>query len=90
MEKAGNRNGFSFDRPGKYRVVVEGVVNESWAERLGGMKIDTCTHWDNRQITTLVGEMIDQAALSGVLNTLYEAHLTLLSVEFLKNNEYTP
>ncbi len=83
MEKAGNRSGFSFDKPGKYRVVVEGVVNESWAERLGDMKIDTRTHRDNRQITTLVGEMIDQSALAGVLNTLYELHLTLLSVEYV-------
>jgi hypothetical protein len=29
----------------------------------------------------LVGHMTDQAALSGVLNTLYELHLPLLSVE---------
>ena len=87
MKKAGSRSGFSFDKPGKYRVVVEGVVNESWAERLGGMKIDTRTHWDNKQITTLVGEMVDQSALSGVLNALYELHLTLLPVDYLKSDE---
>jgi len=34
-------------------------------------------------VTLLVGHLIDQAALSGVLNTLYELHLPLLSVENL-------
>jgi hypothetical protein len=38
----------------------------------------------DKKVTTLVGEMEDQAALAGVLNTLYELHLPLLSVEFLK------
>jgi hypothetical protein len=31
-------------------------------------------------VTTLKGELGDQAALAGVLNTLYELHLTVLSV----------
>jgi len=34
-------------------------------------------------VTILVGHLPDQAALSGVLNTLYEMHLPLLSVENL-------
>jgi hypothetical protein len=32
----------------------------------------------------LEGELSDQAALAGVLNTLYELHLTLLSVNRLE------
>jgi hypothetical protein len=31
--------------------------------------------------TTLVGQLHDQTALSGVLTTVYSLHLTLLSVE---------
>ena len=34
-------------------------------------------------VTELVGKVRDQAELAGVLNTLYELHLTLLSVEHL-------
>ena len=34
-------------------------------------------------VTELVGKVRDQAELSGVLETLYEAHFTLLSVEML-------
>lgn len=36
-------------------------------------------------VTTITGLMTDQAALSGVLETLYELHLTLLNVEMQKN-----
>jgi hypothetical protein len=34
-------------------------------------------------VTVLAGHLADQAALSGVLNTLYDLHLPLLSVENL-------
>jgi hypothetical protein len=47
------------------------------------MSITTRKRKDYKRVTTLVGTVVDQAALSGVLNTLYELHLTLLSVEFL-------
>jgi hypothetical protein len=34
---------------------------------------------------TLVGQLADQAALLGVLNTIYGLHLPLLSVEYVGN-----
>ncbi len=34
-------------------------------------------------MSTLLGELVDQAALAGVLNTLYELHLPVISVELL-------
>lgn len=36
-------------------------------------------------ISTLLGELSDQAALMGVLNTLYDLHLPVLSVERVSN-----
>jgi hypothetical protein len=38
---------------------------------------------ESKQVTSLIGVLIDQAALAGVLADLYELHLTLLSVEYL-------
>jgi hypothetical protein len=35
----------------------------------------------------LVGWLTDQASLAGVLHTLYDLHLTLLSVELLNGDE---
>ena len=37
----------------------------------------------NSSVTTLVGELADQAALAGLLNTLFELHLSVVSVERL-------
>ena len=83
MPKSETRKSYEFDRPGNYRIRVRGFLDESWSERLGGMYITTCNRGDRKTVVTLVGRMQDQAELSGVLNTLYELHLPLLSVEYL-------
>ena len=72
-----------FDRPGKYLLRVQGLLDESWSEKLGGLSITVNDRDSHSPVTTLVGQLRDQAELSGVLNTLYELHLTLLSVEYL-------
>jgi hypothetical protein len=73
----------AFDRPGKYRIRVKGFLDETWSERLADMTIRSSRQGSQAPVTTLVGELRDQAELSGVLNTLYELHLPLLSVELL-------
>jgi len=62
---------------------VTGHIQDSLADRLGGMVITRAFMSDGRPITILVGHMADQAALAGVLNELYELHLPLLTVETL-------
>ena len=44
------------------------------------------TEWSAEGVpprTTLLGELADQAALAGVLDTLFRLHLTVVSVECL-------
>ena len=77
---------YSFDRPGKYRICVLGYLDESWSERLGGLRITTSTRGDQKSVTVLEGLMRDQAELAGVLNTIYQRHLTLMSVECLNGD----
>ena len=55
---------------------MQGVVPESWTDRLGAMDIVSVTS----AATTLDGWLPDQAALNGVLDTLYQLHLPLLEV----------
>ena len=81
MPQSEHRKSYTFDRPGKYRIRVQGFLDKSWSERLGGMSITTSNEGDQRPLTTLIGLMVDQAALAGVLNTLYEMHLPLIAVE---------
>jgi hypothetical protein len=47
------------------------------------MKIATTDRAEEAPVTTLSGRLPDQAALLGVLNTLYDLHLPLLSMEYL-------
>ena len=83
MLKSENRKSYTFDRPGNYRIRVQGYLDESWSDRLGGLRITTSRTGDHKPVSELVGRVRDQAELAGVLNTLYELHLTLLSVEYL-------
>ena len=63
-----------------YEITVRGSVPPAWSERLGGMKVIPGNAEDGTPITTLIGEARDQAALAGVLDTLYQIHLVILSV----------
>jgi hypothetical protein len=74
--------GLRLDTPATYRISVQGYLDESWSDRLGGVTI-TPSKADEAPVTTLSGRLLDQAALFGVLNALYDLHLPLLSVEYL-------
>ncbi len=67
------------DKPATYRIKVLGSVPESWTDRLGGMHVVAVSSAQ----TTLEGWLPDQAALKGVLDTLYEIRLCLEEVTCL-------
>jgi hypothetical protein len=70
-----------FDRPGSYRIRVGGLLSASLADRLGDMAISVRHAKSQQPVTLLTGEVIDQAALMGVLSTLYDMGFPLLKVE---------
>jgi hypothetical protein len=74
------RNAIPFDRPATYQISVQGMIDPNWSDRLAGMTIGLVREEVCPPVTTLKGELSDQAALAGVLNTLYELHLPILSV----------
>ena len=69
---------------GTYRILVEGQLHEKWSERLAGMRIKSRKRADQSVVTTLEGNLRDQSELLGVLNSLHELHLPLLSVKCLE------
>ena len=73
----------AFDGPAIYSITVQGAIGEDWCDRLGGMVITAFIPESGTPVTTLVGELRDQASLSGVLDTLYELHLPVISVQRL-------
>ena len=66
-----------------YRIRVYGYLDKEWSASLCGLVIDHLSLDDQTQLSTLFGELPDQAALAGVLNFLYNHRLPLLSVECL-------
>ena len=42
----------------------------------------TCTNDGDMVITTLIGKLKDQAALAGLLQSLYEMKLPIISVQY--------
>jgi hypothetical protein len=74
---------YEFSAPGYYRIVVQGQLRPNWSERLGEMVVVPQPPQKDKKVTVLQGRVSDQAELSGILNTLHELHLPLLSVQYL-------
>jgi len=72
-----------FSLPATYRIRVVGVLDKGWSERLAGMNIKTVKEDNLSPVTTLEGQLKDQAELLGVLNALYNLGITLKYVERL-------
>ncbi len=62
--------------PGTYTIRIKGHLGKRWAARFGGM---TVVLTDDGE-THLTGALVDQAALHGVLRTVRNSGLELLSV----------
>ena len=75
----------TLDTPATCRIRVKGYLDSRWSDRLAGLTITTSSQGDDPAVTTLEGEVLDQAALAGVLSALYNLHLPLLSVEYIED-----
>ena len=84
MKAALPANRTDYDSPAKYWICVRGRIPARWCECFEGMIITECLPQGESPVTTLLGELSDQAALAGVINTLYELHLPLLTVKRLR------
>lgn len=62
--------------PASYCIRVKGQVGPEWSEWFDGMTITS----DEHNETTLSGQVLDQAALYGILNKIQALGLPLLSV----------
>ena len=59
-----------------YRIRVKGHLHDRWSDWLGGMAI----HLEEDGTSVLVGAVVDQAALHGVIIRIRDLGLPLLSV----------
>jgi hypothetical protein len=78
------RPSYVFDTPANYRVRVLGPLDKRRSEYLCGMSIASGRRHGGPIVTTLTGKLVDQAALMGVLNSLYDMGYALLKIERLE------
>ena len=71
-------NGHEFEQSAAYKIRVKGILDSTWSDWFGGFSI---TVQGNE--TTLVGRVIDQAALHGMLAKINDLGLSLISVSRL-------
>jgi len=66
--------------PSTYRICVKGYLGPEWSEWFDRLAID----WDEHDNTILTGQIVDQAALYGILNKICDLGLPLISVTCLE------
>ena len=80
-------NEMKFTSPAYYRIHVKGFLDESWSDRLNGLSINNQMSLAGAPVAELTGKVRDQAELLGVLGSIYEMHLPLLSVEVIDDEQ---
>jgi len=69
---------------GQYEIVVKGHLDEERGYWFEGLTMTTGLSEDGTPTTTFKGELVDQAALHGVLAKIRDMNLPLISVCTLK------
>lgn len=77
---------YAYTAPGCYRIEVQGALRTGWSGRFGAMQVLPVSDKHENNISVLEGCVSDQSELSGILNTLYELHMSLISVKYLGND----
>ena len=85
MQRTDSRLKPTMDGSAIYRIRVRGILEFDQIQRLGGMNV-TFLEEEGVQESIIVGRLADQAALTGVLNTLYACHFPVLSVDCLESD----
>jgi len=71
--------------PERYEIRIKGHLAARWADRFDGLTLTT----DSDGTTVLVGPVVDQAALHGLLHKVRDLGVPLLSVTWLDTDQPT-
>jgi len=62
-----------------YRIEVRGGLDDRWSEWFSGLEVAVENEGKNPPVTALIGPL-DQAAMRGVVNKIWDLNLTLISI----------
>lgn len=66
-----------YTEPSIYQLTVEGKIDKKRVKEMTGMMV---SELDNNRLVTITGQVQDQSALNGLINTLYNMHLSVISI----------
>ncbi len=71
-----------FYTPSFFHIEVKGILDDTLSDVLGGMQV---VHHKKMgvDVTSLEGKIVDQAALLGVLNALYDMRYPIIRIEMI-------
>lgn len=72
--------------PADYEIIVQGKLDIGWSQRMSDMTITITGGVGQTPKTTLRGNLVDQSALLGVLNTLHDLQYDILLVKHISPN----
>jgi len=79
-------NKVDFYSPAVFLIEVKGKVDKSLSDTLGALKINYHTIDGKTTVSRLKGMVLDQTALMGILNALYEMRLPIVSLKIISEN----
>lgn len=74
----------SFSGPATYQITVEGKVDQEYLQNVSGLSV-SLTELKDHTLSTLTGEIVDQSALSGIINTLVDNRYSVITVIKIDN-----
>ena len=77
MYSGDDTTGRGRERPMRYEIRIEGLLDDRWSEWFDGLQI---SGQPSSEVTVIAGEVADQAALHGLLAKIRDFGLPLISL----------
>ena len=74
-----------FQNSGIYRIVIQGGISQRWVNQFAEYIITQEQIGKDDFKTILKMKIMDQSHLSGVLNSLYDMHLTIIEIKMIES-----
>ncbi|MFN8498403.1 MAG: hypothetical protein U0641_11160 [Anaerolineae bacterium] len=68
--------------PCHIRLIIKGILDESWSDYFGSLTIEPHADRGREPVTVIAGDLPDQAAFVGIMNSLQVFNMTLLAVNY--------
>lgn len=81
-------SGLRLETTARYEIRIQGYLDRTQFDRLGGAELYAERTPEGADVTVFIGEFIDQAALAGALNLLFDLGFPLLSVQCLSGESF--